>query len=315
MYETIVGGSCLTKAEEGKLLARVNANAPADNIVAISGQWVYYVQSEKEAGNSLDAVKGLLGVPASQQTGVVSSDKPNVLDVYITPRNISPWSSKATSIAHVCGLQAQVRRIERGRVLRIESKGENKFKSVEDIASFRDTIYDRMTENISLDSPASATIFTEGDRRQLVIVDIFAEGQEPLAVLQDYNKKNGLGLDESNLEYLVTKYKELGRPPSDVELFMFAQVNSEHCRHHVFNSAWNIDGAQKTQSLFGMIKNTHQKNPKYTVSAYSDNAAVMGGLEGNHWAPDYSTGSYKLSKETVMPLIKVETVGFRAFKF
>ncbi|KAK8025343.1 phosphoribosylformylglycinamidine synthase [Apiospora arundinis] len=305
MYETIVGGSCLTKAEEGKLLARINANT-SDKVAAVSGQWVFYVQYEKEAGN-LDAVKGLLSVPAEQKTGVVASDKPNVLDVYITPRNISPWSSKATSIAHVCGLQSQVRRIERGRVLRIELEGENKFKSVDDIASFRDTIYDRMTENINLESPTSATIFTEGDRRQLVIVDIFAEGQEPLAVLHEYNTKNGLGLDESNMEYLVSKYKELGRPPSDVELFMFAQVNSEHCRHHVFNSAWNVDGAQKSQSLFGMIKNTHQKNPKYTVSAYSDNAAVMDGLDGNHWAPDYSTGSYKLTKETVMPLIKVET--------
>ncbi|KAK8087358.1 hypothetical protein PG994_002332 [Apiospora phragmitis] len=306
MYEPIVGGSCLTKAEEGKLLARINANVSAAKVTGISGQWVFYVQSEKERGG-LDAVKVLLSVPAEQSTGVVSSDKPNVLDVYITPRNISPWSSKATSIAHVCGLKDQVRRIERGRVIRIELDGENSFKSVDDIASFRDTIYDRMTENISLTPPSSATIFTEGERRQLVIVDIFAEGQESLEVLHDYNKKNGLGLDESNMEYLVSKYMELGRPPSDVELFMFAQVNSEHCRHHVFNSAWTIDGAQKPQSLFGMIKNTHQKNPKYTVSAYSDNAAVMGGLDGNHWAPEYTTGSYKLTKETVMPLIKVET--------
>ncbi|KAK7921642.1 phosphoribosylformylglycinamidine synthase [Apiospora marii] len=306
MYETIVGGPCLTKAEEAKLLARINANVDTEKVAGITGQWVFYVQFNKEAG-SLDAVKGLLGVPVEQSTGVVSSDMPNVLDVYITPRNISPWSSKATSIAHVCNLQDQVRRIERGRVIRIELEGENKFKSVEDIASFRDTIYDRMTETISLDSPTSSTIFTEGERRQLVIVDIFAEGQDALEVLHDYNKKNGLGLDESNMEYLVSKYKELGRPPSDVELFMFAQVNSEHCRHHVFNSAWNVDGEQKTQSLFGMIKNTHQKNPQYTESAYSDNAAVMSGLDGNHWAPDYSTGSYKLTKETVMPLIKVET--------
>ncbi|KAK8872429.1 phosphoribosylformylglycinamidine synthase [Apiospora arundinis] len=265
IYETIVGGSCLTKAEEGKLLARINANT-SDKVAAVSGQWVFYDQSEKEAGN-LDAVKGLLSVPAEQKTGVVAGDKPNLLDIYITPRNISPWSSKATSIAHVCGLQSQVRRIERGRVFRIELEGENRFKSVDDIASFRYTIYDRMTENINLESPTSATIFTEGDRRQLVIVEIFAEGQEPLAVFHEYNRKNGLGLDESNMKYLVSKYKELGRPPSDVELFMFAQVNSEHCRHHEFNSAWNVDGAQKSQSLFGMIKNTHQRNPKYTVSA------------------------------------------------
>ncbi|KAK8133541.1 hypothetical protein PG984_005553 [Apiospora sp. TS-2023a] len=297
MYETIVGGPCLTKAEEVKLLARINANVDTQKVAGITGQWVFYVQFNKEAG-SLDAVKGLLGVPVEQSTGVVSSDKPNVLDVYITPRNISPWSSKATSIAHVCNLQDQVRRIERGRVIRIELEGDNKFESVEDIASFRDTIYDRMTENISLASPTSTTIFTEGDRRQLVIVDIFAEGQEALEVLHDYNKKNGLGLDESNMEYLVS---------NDVELFMFAQVNSEHCRHHVFNSGWTIDGEQKTQSLFGMIKNTHQKNPKYTESAYSDNAAVMSGLKGNHWAPEYSSGSYKLTNETVMPLIKVET--------
>ncbi|KAK7947892.1 phosphoribosylformylglycinamidin [Apiospora aurea] len=306
MYETIVGGSCLTKAEVGKLLARINTNVSDQKVTGISGQWVYYIQSEKEGGG-FDNVKRVLHVPVDQSTGVVSSDKPNVCDIYITPRNISPWSSKATSIAHVCGLKDQVQRIERGRVIRIELDGESNYQTVEDIASFRNTIYDRMTENIGLESPSPATIFDEGRRKELIIVNIFAEGQEPLEVLHDYNKTNGLGLDESNMEYLVGKFKELGRPPSDVELFMFAQVNSEHCRHHVFNSIWTIDGVQKVQTLFGMIKNTHQLNPKYTVSVYSDNAAVMTGLEGNHWAPDYSTGSYKLTKETVMPLIKVET--------
>lgn len=302
MFESLRGKSCFTPSEQKKLLQSINEKS-ATKVTALSGQWVYYVHLHKPEG--LAKVKNLLGLAATPATSESARD---AADVYITPRNISPWSSKATSIAHVCGMKEQVERIELGRVLHLELLDAGAIKSLDDIASFRDVIFDRMTENISLESPASTSIFTEAERKPLGIIDILAEGCDPLATLQDYNNQMGLGLDQANMEYLVAEYQKLGRPPSDVELFMFAQVNSEHCRHHVFNSNWTIDGTKKDHSLFEMIKNTHKKSPAYTESAYSDNAAVLGGLEGNHWAPDYATGNWALAKEVVMPLIKVETV-------
>lgn len=302
MFESLLGKSCFTASEQKKLLQSINEKS-STKITALSGQWIYYVHLHKPEG--LPKVKSLLGLDA---TPTASESARDTADVYVTPRNISPWSSKATSIAHVCGMKEQVERIELGRVLHLELLDAGAIKTLDDIASFRDVIFDRMTENISLEFPASTSIFAEAERKPLGIVDILAEGCDPLATLQDYNKQMGLGLDQANMEYLVAEYQKLGRPPSDVELFMFAQVNSEHCRHHVFNSNWTIDGTKKDHSLFEMIKNTHKKSPAYTESAYSDNAAVLGGLEGNHWAPDYSTGNWALGKEVVMPLIKVETV-------
>ncbi|KAL9599139.1 MAG: hypothetical protein Q9219_004005, partial [cf. Caloplaca sp. 3 TL-2023] len=226
------------------------------------------------------------------------------VQVYVTPRNISPWSSQATSIAHVCGLKDQVYRIERGRLILVETHAA--YGKKEDL-SFRDAIYDRMTENISFQAPSLEEMFGTRARKPLEVVDIYADQRGPLAALQDYNKRMGLGLDQINMEYLVAEYQNLGRSPNDIELFMWAQVNSEHCRHHVFNAFWHVDDEPMDRSMFAMIKNTYSHTPEYTTSAYSDNAAVMSGELANFWAPDYSTGSWKLSKEVVHPLIKVET--------
>lgn len=153
---------------------------------------------------------------------------------------------------------------------------------------FKDLLYDRMTEHISTSEPDMERIFGEGHRVPLEVVNIFAGGVHPIQVLEEYNRRQGLALDQPEMEYLVQAYTQLKRPPYDVELFMFAQVNSEHCRHKQFNANWTIDGISTGRTLFEMIKNTHTQNPKYTVSAYSDNAAV---LDVGLWAPDYSTGS------------------------
>jgi phosphoribosylformylglycinamidine synthase len=134
-----------------------------------------------------------------------------------------------------------------------------------------------MTEAISSAEPDLTTMFVDGQRYPLEVVDIFQPGSSPIEILKAYNRKNGLALDESEMQYLVEVFKKQGRPPHDIELFMFAQVNSEHCRHKVFNSRWKIDNIDMGHSLFEMIKNTHKKNPQYTVSAYSDNAAVLQG--------------------------------------
>jgi phosphoribosylformylglycinamidine synthase len=150
-------------------------------------------------------------------------------------------------------------------------------------------------------------MFAEGRPISLEVVNIFADGVHPIEVLEEYNRKRGLALDQLEMEYLIQAYNQLGRPPYDVELFMFAQVNSEHCRHKQFNANWTIDGFTMGKTLFEMIKNTHAQNPKYTVSAYSDNAAVLEGNYATFWAPDYSTGSWKATKEMVHYLAKVET--------
>jgi phosphoribosylformylglycinamidine synthase len=172
---------------------------------------------------------------------------------------------------------------------------------------FKDILYDRMTQNISASEPDIEQMFSHGNPVPLEVVDIFAKDAVPIDVLTGYNKKRGLALDGPEMEYLIQAYTKLGRPPFDVELFMFAQVNSEHCRHKQFNANWTIDGISMGKSLFEMIKNTHEKNKKFTVSAYSDNAAVIEGNPVCFWAPDYSTGSWKATKEMVHYLIKVET--------
>jgi phosphoribosylformylglycinamidine synthase len=192
---------------------------------------------------------------------------------YVTPRNISPWSSKATSIAEVCGLGNQVLRIERGRAIVVDFLESFEDKNI----PFKDVLYDRMTENITTTEPDLNEMFVEGQRFPLEVIDLSAQGSTPLEVLKAYNKKRGLALDQPEMEYLVQAYTQLGRPPYDIELFMFAQVNSEHCRHKQFNANWTIDGMGMGHSLFEMIRNTHKKNPDFTVSAYSDNAAVLQG--------------------------------------
>ncbi|ORY57276.1 CobB/CobQ-like glutamine amidotransferase domain-containing protein [Pseudomassariella vexata] len=300
-HETLLGSSCYTRSQTQELIERVNKQNTGAKAKQISGQWIYYVDLKTSNKDGLDQVKDLIDV-------VVLANPPenasNSINIYITPRYISPWSSKATSIAHVCGLQDHVLRIERGRLVTLEFEEEG-----EQDLSFRDMLHDRMTETFSSDPPHLETIFSEGSPAPLIVVDIFAdpEKRDPVTVLQEYNQSKGLGLDKSEMQFLVEEYTKLGRSPHDIELFMFAQVNSEHCRHKVFNSQWTIDGVRQNRSLFEMIKNTHEKTPDYTVSAYSDNAAVFQGEVGNFWSPDYSTGSYRLQKETVHITGKVET--------
>lgn len=222
-HEALSGGSCFTASEAQKLVDRINKQGNVQ-VESISGHWLYYVDVDLKKGHAgLDKVQQLLQVP---QTGPSRTAPSNGTTVYITPRNISPWSSKATSIAHVCGLKDQVNRIERGRVVTIVFAGSHDSDAAD--LPFRDFIHDRMTETITTDQPSLDIMFVEGNRAPLVIVDIFAAGQEPISILKEYNQKMGLALSQEEIDYLVDVYTKLGRPPHDVELFMFAQVNSEY---------------------------------------------------------------------------------------
>lgn len=248
-HEVLVGGSCYTSSEAQKLLDRINKQQGSVQVQSIRGSWIYYVNL-KQGHTGLDKVKQLLQLPSDAPTTATALSTPsdNAAALYITPRNISPWSSKATSIAHVCGLKDQVHRIERGRVVTIDFAPSGSPYAQADLP-FRDFIHDRMTETITSEQPSLDLMFIEGERAPLVIVDIFAAAQEPLSVLREYNQKMGLALSQEEMEYLVDVYTKLGRPPHDVELFMFAQVNSEYVFYGTFVLLASRYGGQVSSHL------------------------------------------------------------------
>ena len=298
-------------------LARIASAIGATEVRAV---WMHYVNSKQELqeeqrkvldqlleyGAYLSAQDKLskLLLDAIARNGDARDE--NTKLYYVSPRagTISPWSSKATSIAHVCGLQDHVLRVERGIVIAatFDSPAET-----DDIPS-PDDLHDRMTQIIGTSPPDLDLMFAQHEPAEAEAIESSAEGSTPRSALESANRKLGLALDKSEIDYLVDAYgDQLKRAPIDVELFMFAQVNSEHCRHKQFNADWTIDGMRKPHSLFGMIRNTHKKNPSFVVSAYSDNAAVLQGESASHWAPEYSTGEWKQYKEVVHFLAKVET--------
>ncbi|RKF60852.1 putative phosphoribosylformylglycinamidine synthase [Golovinomyces cichoracearum] len=287
------GESCFTAAEAKKLAARANVNW-------ISGIWIYYCHLKSKDVKVKEQLSQLLPISGETLESFLEQKNDTSDIIYVEPRNISPWSSKATSISQVCGL-SQVERIERGKVILVDFKGKSN-----DSNYLKEVLHDRMTERISNNIPDMSKMFNQGDPLPLEVIDLSA-GESPLGILKDYNKQKGLSLDEAEMEYLVQTYKALGRSPRDIELFMFAQINSEHCRHKHFNAKWTIDGIKMDKSLFEMIKNTHKQNPQFTVSAYSDNAAVLEGQLASFWAPESITGSWQLTKEKVHFLAKVET--------
>lgn len=297
------GDSCFTRSEANKITNRINKLGLGVNVNNIQGVWVHYTHSDPAKSSTENKVRQLLPGVVSKTVPEILAANPSSQLYYVTPRNISPWSSKATSIAHVCGLKSQVHRIERGRVILVNFSVPFERKDI----PFKDVLYDRMTENISTTEPDLKQMFAEGQPFPLEVIDLSTEGSTPIEVLKSYNKKRGLALDVPEMEYLVQAYSQLGRSPYDIELFMFAQVNSEHCRHKQFNANWTIDGIGMGKSLFEMIRNTHSQSPDFTVSAYSDNAAVLQGEMASFWAPDYSTGSWRQTKEKVHFLAKVET--------
>ncbi|KAL6703431.1 phosphoribosylformylglycinamidine synthase [Coniothyrium glycines] len=224
---------------------------------------------------------------------------------YVCPRPglISPWSSQATMIARTCTLDHAVARIERGIVLAASFA---RAPAADEIPG-RDHLYDRMTQTISRSPPSLHALFAQSEPAPATTLRL-DEHTNALAAIEHANRELGLAMDKSEVEYLVDAYThQLKRGPVDVELFMFAQVNSEHCRHKQFNADFTIDGMRKPHSLFGMIRNTHKKHPEHVVSAYSDNAAVLQGEDASFWAPNQLTGEWNQSKEVVHIVCKVET--------
>jgi phosphoribosylformylglycinamidine synthase len=225
------------------------------------------------------------------------------LPLLVTPRTgtVSPWSSKASDIARVCGL-GNVRRVERGTLFFIETGTP---LSAEELGSLGGVLHDRMTESVWVDGNIEpAALFHAPEPRPLRRVTLGADGH---AALARANADWGLALSEDEIDYLVTAFARLGRDPTDVELMMFAQANSEHCRHKIFNAEFIVDGIREPQSLFAMIRATHARNPRGVLSAYRDNAAVIEGRTAVRFFPDALTSRYGGVREPVDVLLKVET--------
>ncbi len=228
--------------------------------------------------------------------------------IVVTPRlgTVSPWASKATDIARNCGIA--LKRVERITEFRIALKTPRLAKGGLDATrqqAIASLLHDRMTESAMFERSAARGLFTELAPAPMAHVDVLRGGT---AALQQANTQFGLALAEDEIEYLVEAFKGLGRNPSDVELMMFAQANSEHCRHKIFNASFTIDGVPQERSMFGMIRHSHQASPQHTVVAYSDNASVMegGAVERFVARPD---GASRYDKQSAVDhvLMKVET--------
>ncbi|KAF2402895.1 phosphoribosylformylglycinamidine synthase-like protein [Trichodelitschia bisporula] len=317
-------------AEEPRCFALAGANAFSDfrltrlakeiGALEVRALWVHYVHPQRHLNNQeLQVLEQLLqyGEPPDQvdrltaellnvlkHNGSPLDSNVAIFHIFPRPGTISPWSSQATSIAQVCTLDRVIKRVERGMAVAARFA---KPLDADTIPSSH-ALYDRMTQSISRSAPDLEYIFQEKSPAPATTVSLFEEGSTHRAALEHANRTLGLALDSSEIDYLVHAYaQQLKRGPVDVELFMFAQVNSEHCRHKQFNAEWTIDGMRKAKSLFEMIRNTHQRHPNHVVSAYSDNAAVLQGEHASFWAPNQATGEWIQTKETVHFLAKVET--------
>ena len=215
----------------------------------------------------------------------------------VVPRlgTISPWSSKATDIARQCGLPA-VQRIERGVAYYAAGAGGR-------LGEVAAALHDRMTETVLDSLDQAERLFRHVEPRKLTSIDLLARG---CAALEEANRAMGLALSADEIDYLLEHFRAIGRNPTDAELTMFAQANSEHCRHKIFNASWVIDGVAQAHTLFGMIRATEKANPQGTVLAYSDNSAIMEGRETERFYPD-AAGRYAYHREATHTLMKVET--------
>ena len=232
----------------------------------------------------------------------IEEHEPQGLLLLVTPRpgTISPWSSKSTDIAHNCGL-AKVTRLERGTAYYIES---SQPLDAEQTNAIKALVHDRMMEVVFGELEEATALFTTAEPAPVAQVDILSGGRQALS---EANVSLGLALAEDEIDYLVENFTKLGRNPNDIELMMFAQANSEHCRHKIFNADWTIDGEKQDKSLFKMIKNTFEVTPDHVLSAYKDNAAVMEGSKVGRFFPNPDTREYDYHHEAAHILMKVET--------
>ncbi|WP_099743460.1 phosphoribosylformylglycinamidine synthase [Acidovorax sp. 62] len=305
---TLAGGNALSNFRAQQLQPALEAIHP--KISGIAARFVHLVATDAAPTAAEQERLAALLTYGDPYTGPQEGAA-----LVVTPRlgTLSPWASKATDIARNCGIV--IRRVERITEYRISLKtgllGKTPELTAEQWAQVAALLHDRMTESVVADRSAAAALFTELQPAPMEYVDVLAGGR---AALEAANTRFGLALADDEIDYLVTAFTGLARNPTDVELMMFAQANSEHCRHKIFNAEFTIDGVAQDKSLFGMIRNTHQLAPQHTVIAYSDNASVMEGHQVERFvakmassADSSSASSYQKSSVTQHVLMKVET--------
>ena len=310
------GSNALSSFRTQGLLSRLQALDPA--IEAVTGRYTHFIDSSSPL--SADELTRLSALLTYGEAFVTNPQLEQSADLFVViPRfgTISPWASKATEIAHNCGM-TQIKRIERGISYRVQLKkgvvasvvssitGQQAATPETLIEQIAGLLHDRMTEIVLRDENAAGGLFQELTAQPLAFVDILAGGAE---ALNKANSELGLALSEDEIAYLFKAFTDAKRNPTDVELMMFAQANSEHCRHKIFNADWIIDGQQQDTSLFSMIKNTHKLAPRGTIVAYSDNSSIIeGATVSRFYARGAAQGNeYKASDELTHTLMKVET--------
>jgi phosphoribosylformylglycinamidine synthase len=294
------GGQALSDFRIQQLLPRLQAVHP--KIAGIAARYVHLVASDHALHPAERERLAALLTYGEPYAGATEGPL-----LVVTPRfgTVSPWASKATDIAHNCGLA--VRRIERAVEYRLQMAsgwlGGKASLEPAQLGAIAELLHDRMTESVVGSVAEAQRLFTELQPQPMEHVDVLGGGR---AALEEANRRFGLALAEDEIEYLVQAFQGLGRNPTDVELMMFAQANSEHCRHKIFNAQFTIDGQPQDKSLFGMIRNTHQAHPEHTIVAYADNAAVMEGHAVERFVPA-DAGVYARSQAKHHVLMKVET--------
>jgi len=297
------GAPALSEFRKQKLFSSLKSIEPA--IVGVYAEFVHFVEVDGDLSDSdMETLRSLLSY-GSKVSGSKISDPKNADELtgimrLVVPRpgTISPWSSKATDIAHNVGLSS-IRRIERGITYYLQGEMiEEHRQAIESL------LYDRMIETILSDLSEAESLFVHHEPAPMELIPLLSQGREALA---QANIRLGLALAEDEIDYLQHSFIELNRDPTDVELMMFAQANSEHCRHKIFNSSWTIDGKDQDISLFGMIKNTYKLGGENVLSAYDDNASVIAGSEAGRFFPSPKGKVYGYNREPVHILMKVET--------
>ncbi|PWC22705.1 phosphoribosylformylglycinamidine synthase [Brenneria roseae subsp. roseae] len=292
--EILRGSPALSAFRINKLLVRCKEHfLPVSDIYA---EYVHFADVSAPLNNDEQAkLTRLLKYGPS-----LAEHEPQGRLLLVTPRpgTISPWSSKATDIAHNCGLN-KVLRLERGLAFYIHAPTLNG----EQWRQLGDLLHDRMMESVFDDLHQAEKLFSHHQPAPLKRIEILLRGRQ---ALEEANVRLGLALAEDEIDYLLAAFNKLGRNPTDIELYMFAQANSEHCRHKIFNADWVIDGVEQPKSLFKMIKNTFEHTPDHVLSAYKDNAAVMEGSAVGRFYTD-THGKYDYHQEDAHILMKVET--------
>ncbi|MDX9667031.1 phosphoribosylformylglycinamidine synthase [Pseudomonas sp. P5_152] len=288
------GAPALSAFRHSKLLEQLSQKVPA--VTGLYAEFAHFAEvTGVLTGDEQQVLARLLkygpSVPVQEPTGRL---------FLVLPRfgTISPWSSKASDIARNCGL-AKIQRLERGIAFYVA--GEFTDAQAQLIA---DGLHDRMTQIVLENLEQAAGLFSHSEPKPLTAIDVLGGGR---AALETANVELGLALAEDEIDYLVNAFIGLKRNPHDIELMMFAQANSEHCRHKIFNASWDIDGESQEKSLFGMIKNTYVMHSEGVLSAYKDNASVIVGSVAGRFFPDPETRQYGAVQEPVHILMKVET--------